>query len=108
MIIPASTNATMNACIQIHEGDTRLKLASRPMTPEPRTPAERAEAVLRAAEAAAAAATTATAGTADQPPGADRERLLELADELDQRAAHARHQLDELEAAFERLAGGAP
>jgi predicted secreted protein len=74
------------------------------VTSESSTPAQRAEAVLRAAEAAAAAA-GATAPTAAAPSaGRDRDRLLALADELGERTAAAHRRLDELEAALDRLA----
>lgn len=77
------------------------------MSSDSPSPSQRARAVLLAAEAAAAAAGAAAGGGgAAAPPaqvGAERDRLLALADELADQAAEARRRLDELEAALARL-----
>ena len=99
-----------------------------PVSPDAHSPAERADAVLRAAEAAAAAAQAAAAAAqaASLPPAPDEppapaseapadvvpahevgapERLLAAAGDLEALVAQARAQLDALEDALARLEG---
>jgi hypothetical protein len=107
MTIPASTKSTMNACIHIHEGDTRQEASIATVTPEPRTPAERADSLLRAAEATARAARGAPIEPTRAAAGTSEHQLNELADQLHARARAARDQLDRLQAAIDRLAASA-
>jgi hypothetical protein len=88
------------------------------VSPDAHSPAERADAVLRAAEAAAAAARTgasepppepAEAASAPPPHGVGAPaRLLAAAAEFEAGVAQARAELDALDDALERVGQSAP